>query len=156
MSTRWIQKLALILRAQRGARPPRASWPDTHLSVCPSRETQRDQDGGREGGRRKERHWGEWLLLPVTQHHPDPLHQTDSVLGTRKLPKGHISRLLFNPVFFFLLLGDHGSIVVTPRPPPPTEVNSITFFRFPPRAAERPAEVPPGRRLPSPGQVCTL
>ena len=99
MSTRWIQKLVLILRAQRGARPPRASWPDTHLCVCPSRETQRVQDGGREGGRRKERHWGEWLLLPVTQHHPDPLHQTDSVLGTRKLPKGHISRLLFNPVF---------------------------------------------------------
>lgn len=101
MSTRWIQKLMLILRAQRGARPPRASWPDTHLSVCPSRETQRDQDGGREGGRRKETHWGEWLLLPITQRHPDPLHQTDSVLGTRKLPKGHISRLHFNPVFSF-------------------------------------------------------
>ena len=139
MSTRWIQKLALILRAQRGARPPRASLLDTHLSVCPSRATQRDQDGEREVGRQRERHWSEWLLLLVTQHHQDPLHQTDPVLGTRKLPKAHISRLRFNPVFFFLLLGDHGSIIITPRPPPLTEMNSITFFRFPPWAAEPPS-----------------
>ena len=94
MSTRWIQKLALILRAQRGAWPPRASQLDTHLSVCPSRATQRDQDGGREGGRQRERHWGEWLLLHITQHHPDPLHQTDSARH-QKITKGSHFTALF-------------------------------------------------------------
>lgn len=111
------------------------------MSVCPSRETQRDQDGGREGGRQRERHWGECLLLTITQHHPeDPLHQTDSVLGTRKLPKGHISRLRFNPVFVSSFWVISGCIVITPRSPLPTEMFTVTFFRFPPRVVE-----PPGR-----------